>query len=71
MLVNIKNIGTSSLYKTVTKFFREEATEPINTEEKSAPEFYGTVGINLRVGDTLDLENSMFRIFAKDYYDGD
>ena len=71
LLVNIENIGTSSLYKTVTKFFREEATEPINTEEKSAPEFYGTVGINLRVGDTLDLQNSMFRIFAKDYYDGD
>ncbi len=40
-------------------------------EVTSVPEFYGTVGINLRVGDTLDLKNSMFRIFAKDYYDGD
>jgi len=37
----------------------------------SKPEFYGTIGINLKVGDKLDLTSSTFRIFAKDFYDGD
>ncbi len=35
------------------------------------PEFYGTVGITLRAGDKLDLNNSVFRIFAKDYLNED
>lgn len=42
-----------------------------NNVKNSIPEFYGTVAINLKVGDTLDLTNSVFRIFAKDFYDGD
>lgn len=37
----------------------------------STPEFYGTVGINLKVGDILDVTSPIFRIFAKDFYDGD
>ena len=42
-----------------------------NSTINSEPEFYGTVGIRLKVGDTLDLNSSVFRIFAKDFYDGD
>jgi len=38
---------------------------------RTEPEFYGTTAINLKVGDKIDLKSSIFRIFAKDFYDGD
>lgn len=43
-------------------------TTKYNTNYK--PEFYGTIGITIKVGDTLDLKNSFYRILAKDFEDG-
>ena len=34
------------------------------------PEFYGTTNITLKIRDELDLQNSYYRIFAKDFEDG-
>lgn len=41
------------------------------TQTNSAPQFYGTTSITIKVGDTLDLKNSFYRIFAKDPEDGE
>lgn len=42
----------------------------VKPNKGNIPEFYGTTNITLKVGDTLDLKNSYFRIYAKDYEDG-
>lgn len=36
-------------------------------EEENLPKFYGTTRINIKVGDNLNLQDSIYRIFAKDY----
>ena len=46
--------------------FGEEDTE----ESNNVPEFYGTTDITIRVGDILDLNCSFYRIYAKDFEDG-
>ncbi len=46
--------------------FGSEQTEQTN----HAPEFYGTTDITIIVGDELDLKSSYYRIFAKDFEDG-
>lgn len=43
-------------------------TTKYNTNYK--PEFYGTIGMTIKVGDTLDLKSSFYRILAKDFEDG-
>lgn len=56
-------------------FSRNSFTEEIEDVTKKSinhtPEFYGTVGITLNVNDELDLKSPVFRIFAKDFIDGD
>ena len=47
------------------------AIENPQTKENSKPLFHGTIQINLKVGDKLDLNSPVFRIYAKDFYDGD
>ena len=42
----------------------------INSLSGYIPEFYGTTNITLKVRDKLDLKNSYYRLFAKDYEDG-
>nr|MDE5978046.1 M60 family metallopeptidase [Turicibacter sp.] len=37
----------------------------------NAPEFYGTTQITLKVGDSFDLEDTKYRIYARDFEDGD
>ena len=39
--------------------------------ETNAPEFYGTTQITLKVGDSLDLHEAKYRIYARDFEDGD
>ena len=42
----------------------------INSTNGFIPEFYGTTNITIKVGDELNLKTSYYRIFAKDYEDG-
>ena len=39
--------------------------------ETNAPEFYGTTQITLKVGDELNLQEAKYRIYARDFEDGD
>ncbi len=38
-----------------------------NADESKNPNFYGTTNITLKKGDELNLKDSLYRIFAKDY----
>ena len=46
--------------------FKEVYASSTNT----APQFYGTTDITIRVGDSLDIKSGMYRIFAIDLEDG-
>ena len=63
-----KTIGV--LKNTIIKV-KSTVINAVSVAKTTEPVFYGTVGINLKVGDSLNLNTSTFRIFAKDFYDGD
>ena len=41
-----------------------------SNEQEELPQFYGTTNIIIKMGDTLDIKKSYYRIFARDNIDG-
>ena len=39
--------------------------------ELNAPEFYGTTKVVIKIGDSFDVNDAKYRIFARDFEDGD
>ena len=68
--VNTLLYGTKYIKINEGKYKGLEILIKVKSNKGNVPEFYGTTNITLKVGDTLDLKNSYFRIHAKDYEDG-
>ena len=64
------NLGLESLHFYNINHHSVQAANAYYSET-NAPEFYGTTQITLKVGDSLDLQEAKYRIYARDFEDGD
>ena len=65
------SIGVMSVFSESSLDVEAKSHQGSYYSELNAPEFYGTTKVVIKIGDSFDVNDAKYRIFARDFEDGD